>query len=128
MDMIVFIDAFAWVFVLSSAIPSVILGKERSVLVQFFVCLALTFLVFMVLDVISNYGQGPMDQLLSFAVLFSNPLFAGLYLSMPYVLMLVLDMHSRKSRKKKEELDEVKTVYSDSTVTAEQKLQEEEQT
>jgi len=128
MDMIVFIDAFAWVFVLSSAIPSVILGKERSVLVQFFVCLALTFLAFMVLDVISNYGQGPMDQLLSFAVLFSNPLFAGLYLSMPYVLMLVLDMHSRKSRKKKEELDEVKTVYSDSTVTAEQKLQEEEQT
>ena len=128
MDMIVFIDAFAWVFVLSSAIPSVILGKERSVLVQFFVCLALTFLAFMVLDVISNYGQGPMDQLLSFAVLFSNPLFTGLYLSMPYVLMLVLDMHSRKSRKKKEELDEVKTAYSDSTVTAEQKLQEEEQT
>jgi len=128
MDIIVFIYAFAWVFVLSSAIPSVILGKERSVLVQFFVCLALTFLAFMVLDVISNYGQGPMDQLLSFAVLFSNPLFAGLYLSMPYVLMLVLDMHSRKSGKKKEELDEVKTAYSDSTVTAEQKLQEEEQT
>ena len=30
MDMIVFIYAFAWVFVLSSIIPTLILGKERS--------------------------------------------------------------------------------------------------
>lgn len=32
-DMVIFIHAFAWVFVLSSAIPSLLLGKKRSILV-----------------------------------------------------------------------------------------------
>ena len=101
MHMMIFIYAFAWVFLLSSAIPCVILGKERSGLVQFFVCLTLTFMAFMFLDAIKNYSGGPMDQLLSFAVSSNDPLLAGLYLSMPYLLMLALDIHSRKSRKKR---------------------------
>jgi len=41
MDMIIFVYAFSWVFVLSSVIPSLLLGKKRSVLVQFFVWLML---------------------------------------------------------------------------------------
>ena len=38
-DTINFIHAFAWIFVLSSVIPSALLGKQRGVLVQFFCCL-----------------------------------------------------------------------------------------
>lgn len=50
-----------------------------------------------------NYGRGAMDQS-SFAVFFNNPLLAGLYLSMPYLLMLALEIHSRKSWKKRKNL------------------------
>lgn len=102
MDMIVFIYAFAWVFVLSSAIPSVILGKERGVLIQFFVCLILTFVAFVVQDILTTHGGGPMDQLFSLAVLFNNPFLAGGYLLIPYFLMLMLDIRSRKKQKKEE--------------------------
>jgi hypothetical protein len=45
-ETIVFIYAFTWIFVLSSVIPSVILGKERSVLLQYAVVLALTLIAF----------------------------------------------------------------------------------
>jgi hypothetical protein len=82
--MMVFIYAFAWVFVLSSAIPSVILGKERSVLVQFFVCLTLTLIAFLVLDALTAYGGRLIDQLLSLAVVFDNPFLAIFYLLIPY--------------------------------------------
>jgi len=44
LDMIVFIHSFAWIFLLSSVIPALLLGKERGVLVQFGVCLTLAFL------------------------------------------------------------------------------------
>ena len=110
-DMIVFIYAFAWVFVLSSAIPSVILGKERSVLAQFFVCLTLTFVAFLILDTITTYGGGPIDQLLSLAVLFENPFLAMMYLLIPYLLMLILDIRSNKKRKKEKTLEKVTTTY-----------------
>ena len=42
MDLIVFVYAFAWIFVLTSVIPTAILGRERSVIVQFIVVLTLT--------------------------------------------------------------------------------------
>jgi hypothetical protein len=105
-DIVVFIYAFAWVFVLSSIIPSLILGKERSVLVQFFVCLILTLTGFLLLDVVKGYGFDLSDP----AVLFSNPFtqlftnaaFAVFYLSLPYIVMIALDISSRKKRKVKE--------------------------
>src|SRR4030042_6298729 len=50
-DVIVFIYAFSWVFVLSSVIPSLILGKERGALVQFVIVLALTFTTLIIQDV-----------------------------------------------------------------------------
>ena len=103
MDMIVFVYAFAWVFVLSSAIPSVILGKERSVLVQFFVCLTLTFVAFLIQDALANSGR-PIGQIFSLVELFHNPLIAIGYLSVPYFLMLVLDIRSRLRQKRIEEL------------------------
>ena len=51
-DLVVFVYGFAWVFILSSAIPCAILGKERGVLVQFFLCLILVFLAFIMVDVL----------------------------------------------------------------------------
>jgi len=126
MDIIVFIYAFAWIFVLSSVIPSAILGKERSVLAQFFVCLTLTFVAFMVQDALNTYGGGLADQLLSLATLFYNPFLAVGYLLMPYLVMLVLDIRARKRQKKKEELEKISAACLEDTVTEEQKLQEAE--
>ena len=98
-DMVVFIYAFAWVFLLSSAIPSLILGKERGVLAQFFMCLTLTFLAFALLDVLQNYAGTSLDQLLSFAFIFNNSVLASFYLTLPYVIMIALDLRTRKRRK-----------------------------
>ncbi|UCE43401.1 MAG: hypothetical protein JSV57_03275 [Candidatus Bathyarchaeota archaeon] len=113
-EMIIFIYAFSWVFLLSSAIPSVILGKEKGVLVQFFVCLTLTFAAFVIQDILATYVSGPIKQLFSLAVLFQNPVLAVGYLSIPYVLMLIFDVHSRRKRRKeekeKEETLELETI------------------
>jgi hypothetical protein len=39
-----FVYAFSWIFVLSSVLPSLLLGRGRSVFVQYTVCLILTFI------------------------------------------------------------------------------------
>jgi len=126
MDMIVFIHAFAWVFLLSSAIPSVILGKGRSVLVQFFVCLTLTFSAFVVQDILIAYGGRSIGQIFSLAVLFHNPFLAIGYLSLPYLLMLGLDIHSRRKQKKKEKLENITAVYLEDVAETGEDTQEEE--
>ncbi|MBN1244454.1 hypothetical protein JXA31_02550 [Candidatus Bathyarchaeota archaeon] len=123
-DMVVFVYAFAWTFVLSSVIPSLLLGKERGVLVQFFVCLTLTFLTFALLDVLQNYAGTSLAQLLSFAFVFSNPLLAGLYLSLPYVVMIGLDVRLRRRNKAKKASDDLTETYVDSEEWAEQNYQE----
>lgn len=99
-DIIVFIHAFAWIFVLSSVIPSVILGKGRSVLLQFVICLTLTLVAFSIEEVLTDLmGTTPNSQLQILSTWFQNPLLAGLYLSAPYVLMLYTDIRSRRSRR-----------------------------
>lgn len=110
-EMLVFIYAFAWVFLLSSVIPSVMLGKERSVLVQFSVCLTLTFLAFLVQDAFKSYVGEPIEQLFSLATFLSNPFLATCYLIAPYLFMLTLDIRSRKRQKKKEALKEITDIY-----------------
>jgi hypothetical protein len=103
-DTIIFVHAFAWVFVLSSVIPSILLGKERSVLIQFFVCLVLTLFSFWVKDALLLITDGhSIETLFSMSTLFQNPLFAGLYLSVPYLFMLLLDIRSRRLRNRKTE-------------------------
>ncbi|MEM3731397.1 MAG: hypothetical protein QW667_05235 [Candidatus Bathyarchaeia archaeon] len=95
-DILVFVHSFAWIFLLSSAIPSVLLGKQRGVLVQFVVCLTLTFLAFIIKDLLAVYELEPVNQMLSLYVIFQNFSFAIIYLSIPYILMLILDIHSRR--------------------------------
>lgn len=98
----VFIHAFAWIFVLSSVIPSVILGKGRGVLVQFFLCLTLVFVAFLVEETLTfMMGIQPIRQLGTLLTWLQNPIFAGAYLSVPYLFMLYLDIHSRRKRKDK---------------------------
>jgi hypothetical protein len=125
MDLIIFIYAFAWVFVLSSVIPSLLLGKERSVLVQFFVCLTLTFIAFIVQDVINVYWSSQFQVLQGFVILLSNPLLAIAYLSMPYVFMLAIDIRARRRHKKDKQLDKVTAKYLGQSEVAEQEASEE---
>lgn len=120
-DMITFVSAFAWIFVLSSVIPSAILGKERGVIIQFFVCLASTFLAFIAFDVLEAYKIGPVNYLLSFVVLLNNPFLAIAYLSIPYVIMLALDLRARRLRNKKKLLEHVTNSYIENAVAAEEK-------
>jgi hypothetical protein len=123
-DMVVFIYAFAWTFVLSSVIPALLLGKGRSVLVQFFVCLTLTFLAFILLDALQNYAGTPLAQLLSFSFLFSNPILAGLYLALPYIVMIGLDVRSRRKSKTKKATTDFTETYVKSEEWVEQNYQE----
>ena len=96
LDMIVFIHSFAWIFFLSSFLPSVILGKERGVLAQFALCLTLAFLAFIIQDVLTDMGFGALDQILGLAPLFQNPMLAITYLSVPYILMIAFDLQCRR--------------------------------
>ena len=123
-DLVVVFYSFAWVFVLSSVIPSILLGKERGVLVQFFVCLTLTFLTFVLLDILEIYAGTSLAQLLSFAFLFSNPILATLYLSLPYIVMIGLDVRSRRRNKAKKESVDLTETYVDSEEWVEQNYQE----
>ncbi len=110
-DMIVVINAFAWVFVLSSVIPSIILGKERGILIQFFVCLILTVVSFVILDAIQAVGM--LNQLLGATLLFNNIIFAVLYLALPYIAMIAIDWYMKKRQKKFDILEDTTEDYSE---------------
>ena len=99
-DMLVFIIAFSWVFVLSSVIPSLILGKDRGTLVQFMVVLALTISALIIQDVLVTYTGIEVDQIFSLAVFFRNPLDAAFFLAFPYILMILIDIFGRAKKHK----------------------------
>ncbi len=119
-DMLVFVYAFAWVFVLSSVIPSLILGKERSVLAQFLVCLALTFAAFIIQDLMKNYENSAFNYMLSLNAFFHNPIVAGLYLMAPYFFMLAIDIHCRRANGRKKKIQELTAMYLENTALATQ--------
>jgi hypothetical protein len=112
-DLIIFVYAFAWVFVLSSVIPSLLLGKERSVLLQFSVCLTLTFIAFTIQDVVNTYWSNQFQALQVFTILLANPFLAAVYLSMPYVIMLAIDIRVQRKRKRDKQLDKIMMTYSE---------------
>lgn len=97
LDMVIFIYAFAWVYLLSSVLPSVFLGKKCSVFIQFLVCLSLTFLAFVIQDgLIILFEANTIDQILNLGIYFNNPWIAAGYLAIPYLLMIGLDLQARK--------------------------------
>jgi len=124
-DMIIFTHAFAWVFVLSSVIPSLLLGKKRSVLVQFFVCLTLALVAFVIQDSVSVYLSGQSQVLLDVAFLLGNPLLAVVYLSVPYLFMMTIDIRARRRAEKEEHMDKITAMYLERSRVAEQESEEE---
>jgi hypothetical protein len=137
LDMIVFIHSFAWIFLLSSFIPSLLLGKERGVLIQFGVCLTLAFFAFVIQDAVTTgLGNGALDQILGLAPLFQNPVLATTYLLLPYLLMMGFDIRGKQKKEKwlKVEMVESETddfpedtfMMEDDTKEEEEKTQEEE--
>ena len=124
-DMLVFIHSFAWIFLLSSVIPSLILGKERSVLIQFGVCLTLTFLAFIVQDALAGLN-GTMDQIVGLAPLFHNPILASAYLSLPYLLMVGLDIRSKRKQKLTIELESETDDFPEDAFIADEDFKEKE--
>lgn len=125
-DMIIFVHAFAWVFVLSSVIPSLLLGKKRSVFVQFFVCLTLALVAFVIQDSMSVYLSGQSQVLLGVAFLLGNPLLAVVYLSVPYLFMVTIDVRARRRYEKDEQLGKVTAMYLERSRVVEQEAAEEE--
>jgi hypothetical protein len=98
-DLIAFVYAFTWIFVLSSVIPSLLLGKKRGILVQYILCLAIAVLALSIQGLIVTFGGITVAQLFSSALFVSNPILAGIYLSIPYLFMLLIDIFSRNNRK-----------------------------
>lgn len=125
-DMIVFVYAFAWVFVLSSVIPSVILGKGRSVLVQFMVCLSLTLLAFIFQDTLAAHTAKPLEDLLDLAFVFQNPVLATGYLSVPYILMLILDINFKRKNHEDEKPKTLEPTHVEDTYVENTQLERRE--
>ena len=94
-DIFVFIYSFAWIFVLSSVIPSIILGKQRGVLMQFLVVLAITFVSSYIPTIIGRINIIQMNELFELSKVFQDYVFATIYLLLPFIFMLIIDLHGR---------------------------------
>jgi len=112
--MIIFIYAFAWVFVLSSALPGIILGKNRSVLIQFVVCLVLTFVSFIIHDGLFSLVNGEtIQKIMGIVALLENPYLAIMYLSLPYIIISVIDVQTKRSNRWKVTISQPSLINKD---------------
>lgn len=103
-DTILFVHAFAWIWVLSSMVPSVILGQGRSVLVQFLVCLILAFGAVSFADIFSFLvGTEFVERIFKMSILLESPWLAGLYLLIPYLMMFSVDLRGRRKHRLEKE-------------------------
>lgn len=91
-DILVFVYSFAWIFLLSSILPSVILGKQRGVFIQFIVILCITFTSAYIEDIVGEVTLFNIEKLYDLARIFGNPFFASFYLLMPFILMIIIDL------------------------------------
>lgn len=100
-----FVCGFAWMFVLSASIESLMFGKERRLSIQFLVSLGLTAAGSAVLALL---GQAGVDlarpDLLSrpFSGLFSNVYFSIFYLALPFIFMLAIDYRAVLKKRRKQ--------------------------
>jgi len=101
-DRIEFMYSFAWIWVMTSLIPSLIL-KRRSALLQFVVVLVLTFLAVEFGNILSfAFGGEFVEQIFGVTVWLGNPLLATLYLLSPFLVILSVDFYERRKKKLKE--------------------------
>jgi hypothetical protein len=92
-EIIVFVIAYSWVFLLSSVIPSAILGKRSGTLLQFGVVLVLTSSSLFINDLVTSYTGFDLNNLLGLRKYLMNPLDAFTYLAFPYLVMSVMDIY-----------------------------------
>jgi hypothetical protein len=97
-----FICGFAWMFVLSAVAQSLMFGRERRLSIQFLVSLALTAAGSAMLGLL-NWARldiaNPTVLSNPFTVLFGNAVFAGFYLSLPFLFMVAMDLRSNWKHK-----------------------------
>jgi hypothetical protein len=92
---------------LSSVIPSVLLGKERSVLAQYTVVLILTLLAFYMADILQIAAGIQIKDILNASTFLTNPITAGFYLAVPYLFMIGLDTRYRRAALGTKQLDKI---------------------
>ena len=66
-------------------------------------------MAFMIQDALAGYAARPVAEIFSLNALLQNPILAVTYLLMPYILMITLDIGSRKKPKQIETEDIKKT-------------------
>ena len=87
-----FVYAFSWIFILSSVLPALILGKERSVFVQYLMSMVLAVLALSAANFLPRYGLIQVAPILNASTFLQNEYLAVVYLVIPYAVMIVLDV------------------------------------
>ncbi len=107
-DEVVFIHAFAWIFLATSAIPSLLLRRTQSMLLQFLLVLALSFTGLYLAGIVAQaLGREVTQDILGLSVWLENPVLAALYLLAPYLGMLTIDLYTlRRTLRHKEKSGE----------------------
>ena len=73
----------------------------------------------------SVYLSGQSQVLQSVAFLLGNPILAVVYLSVPYLFMVTIDIRARREANKNEHMDKITTLYLERSGVAEQESDEE---
>jgi type III secretory pathway component EscV len=87
--------------------------------------LTLALVAFVIQDSVSVYLSGQSQVLPGAAFLLGNPLLAVVYLSVPYLFMVTIDIRARRKAKKDEHMDKITTTYLERSGATEQESDEE---
>ncbi len=105
-DRIEFLYSFAWIWVMTSLIPSLIL-KRKSALLQFMIVLMLTFLALEFESILSfTVGEEVVQQIFEATSLLRNPVLAVLYLLSPFLIIFSVDFYNRRRKELEKKLEQ----------------------
>ena len=105
-DRIEFLYSFAWIWVMTSLIPSLIL-QRKSALLQFMVVLTLAFLALEFDSVLSfTVGEEVVEQIFGATSLLRNPVLAALYLLLPFLIIFSVDFYNRRRKELEKKLEQ----------------------
>jgi hypothetical protein len=100
----VFICSFAWMFVLSSVISTLVFGKQRRIFIQFLIGLVLTLTASGLFDAAKLLGwdlSNPKTLLANrYAQVFNSGVFSALFLSVPFAFMIAMDLRAMAKARK----------------------------
>ena len=105
-DRIEFLYSFAWIWVMTSLIPSLIL-RRKSALLQFMIVLMLTFLALEFESILSfTVGEEVVQQIFGATSLLRNPVLAVLYLLSPFLIIFSVDFYDRRRKEVEKKLEQ----------------------